>query len=169
MTAAGCSGRMRTPARSGSVTAYCPQRRNSGHAVQSCAIFSGTHMCGTIVKPILTKCEGWCVNAHSVAKPRAAAPAASSVTSRGPICRPRGVLIDDERPDFGDRLAERRQLGAADDRAVVLRDDETRRVLDDVVERAREQVPDLEVVRNQLVHRGARRPRRPAGMSTHGH
>ena len=56
-----------TPARSGSITAYWPQCRNSAHAVQSCAIFSGTQMCGTIVKPMLTKCDGSCVNAHSVA------------------------------------------------------------------------------------------------------
>ena len=33
------------------MTAYWPHRRNSGHDVQSCAIFSGTHMCGTIVNP----------------------------------------------------------------------------------------------------------------------
>ena len=66
------SGLTCTPARSGSVTAYWPQRRNSGHDVQSWAIFSGTHMCGTIVKPSLTKCDGWCVKAQSVAKPRAA-------------------------------------------------------------------------------------------------
>ena len=51
ITAAGRSGRTLTPARSGSITAYCPQCRNSAHDVQSWAIFSGTQMCGTIVKP----------------------------------------------------------------------------------------------------------------------
>ena len=62
-----------------SVTAYWPHRRNSGQAVQSCAIFSGTQMCGTIVKPSFTKCDGSWVKAQSVEKPRAAAPLESSL------------------------------------------------------------------------------------------
>ena len=57
----------------GSITACCPQRRKSAQPVQSCAIFSGTQMCGTIVKPMRTKCDGSCVNAHSVEKPLAVA------------------------------------------------------------------------------------------------
>ncbi len=113
-----------TPSRSGSVTAYWPQCRKSGHAVQSWAIFSGTHTCGTIVKPSLTKCEGWCVNAHSVANPRAAPRRRELRDQPRPNLVSALVLVNDERPDFGHGAAERRELRAGDHHAVAGRDNE---------------------------------------------
>ena len=49
-------------------------------------------------------------------------------------------LVDDERADFGDLGAERRQLAAADDGVVRDRDDEAAGVRLDVLERPRQQV-----------------------------
>ena len=63
------SGTAPRPWRSISRTAYWPQRRNRAHPVQSWAIFSGIQMCGTIVKPRRTKCDGSCVKAQSVEYP----------------------------------------------------------------------------------------------------
>ena len=84
-------------------------------AVQSCAIFSGTQTCGTIVKPRRTKCDGSCVNAHSVEKPRSRAGRRACVDQRDPMCWPRMRLVHDERAHLGDVGAERRELAAADD------------------------------------------------------
>ena len=89
MIAAGRSGPIVTPARSGSVTAYWPQRRKSEHEVQSFAIFSGTQMCGTMVKPMRTKCDGSWAKAESVQNPPAVPALAISLTSAGPMRRPR--------------------------------------------------------------------------------
>src|SRR5690606_41030885 len=50
--------------RSGSATAYCPHVRNFGQAWQSVAIFSGSQVCGTMVKPSRTKCAASCVKAQ---------------------------------------------------------------------------------------------------------
>ena len=61
----GGSTSVRRLARSSSRTiAYWPQLRNSGHELQSCAIFSGTQVCGTIEKPRRTKNAGSWANAH---------------------------------------------------------------------------------------------------------
>ena len=62
--------------------AYWPQLRNSGHEWQSCAIFSGTQVCGTIEKPRRTKNAGSCANAHRRVKPSRRARAARSSTIR---------------------------------------------------------------------------------------
>ena len=83
---------------------------------QSRSIFSGTHTCGTIVKPRRTKCDGSCVNAHSVAKPLRGAVGRELLDQLRTDVPAARVLVDDERADFGDLAAERRQLGAADDR-----------------------------------------------------
>ena len=77
------------------------------------------------------------------------------------MCRPRGVLVDDQRAHLGDAAAERRQLGAADDDAVALGDEEPGRAAGDILERARQQVPGLEVVHDQLVNGAPRRAALP--------
>ena len=102
--------------------------------MQSCAIFSGTQMCGTIVKPMRTKCDGSCVNAQSVENPPAVAVAATVRHELGADVAAAECLVDDERAHFGDLAAERRELRAADDRLVDLGDDEPRDVPLDVLE-----------------------------------
>ena len=109
----------RRAARSGSITAYWPQWRNSGQPTQSCAIFSGTQMCGTIEKPRRTKCDGSCVKAQSVANPLAARRRPERRRSAPARAAGRGSLVDDQRADLGDLAAERRELGAADQRVVL--------------------------------------------------
>ncbi len=162
MIAAGSSGPIVTPARRASITACWPQRRKSAQPVQSCAIFSGTQMCGTIVKPMRTKCDGSCVNAHSVENPLAVAVVATSRHELRTDVAAAERLVDDERAHFGDLAAERRQLGAADDGVVDRGDDEPRHVPLDVLDAPRQQVADLEVVRDEPVDgRHVRRTRGP--------
>ena len=130
--------------------------------MQSWAIFSGTHMCGTMVKPSLTKCDGWCVNAQSVAKPRAAPADASSVTSRGPIWFPRTCSSTTSDRTSATVLLNGASSAQRNHRPVVFGDDEAGRVRDDLVNRPGQQVPGFEVVGDQPVHcRGVRRGRLP--------
>ncbi len=79
-----------------------------------------------------------------------------------------GLLIDDQRAHLGDRPAQRRQLRASNDALIRLRDNETRGVFDDVVDRARQEVADLEIVRNQPVDVGRIGYVRPS-EAHHGH
>ena len=64
--------------------------------MQSCEIFSGTQMCGTIVKPMRTKCDGSCVKAHSVEKPLALPVVATLLTRSGPMSTPAERLGHDQ-------------------------------------------------------------------------
>ena len=142
MIAAGSSGPMVTPARRASITACWPQRRKSAQPVQSCAIFSGTQMCGTIVKPMRTKCDGSCVNAHSVENPLRGRRGRDLADELRTDVAAAERLVDDERAHLGDLAAERRQLGAADDGVVDRGHDEPRHVPLDVLDAPRQQVAD---------------------------
>ena len=104
-----------TPCRSGSATAYWPQRRNSAQPAQSCAIFSGSQACGTIEKPRCTKCDGSCVKAHRVANPARARAVGHRGHERRAGASPAAGCVDDQRANLRHVFAERRELRAADD------------------------------------------------------
>ena len=139
--------------RSGSATASCPQVRNLGHPTQSVAIFSGSHVCGTMVKPRRTKCVASCVNAQRVpnCSRRAVAPS-DSIKRRSEALAAMG-RIDHERADLGNGAAERRQFGAADERVAGHDHEEALRVATQILERARQQMALVEAGHDQRVHR----------------
>jgi hypothetical protein len=63
-------------------------------------------------------------------------------------------LIHDERPNLADVGTERREFRAPDHGAVAFGDDEPLRMRLDVVKRARQQMADAEIRRNQSVNGG---------------
>ncbi len=133
--------------------------------MQSCAIFSGTQMCGTIVNPMRTKCDGSCANAQSVENPPDRGGRGDSRHELRADVAAAECLVDDERAHFGDLAAERRELRAADDRFVDLGDDEPRDVPLDVLDASRQQMAGVEVVRDEPVD--GRRVRRTRGPQCH--
>ena len=149
MTAAGRSGPTRAPARSGSVTACWPHRRKSEQDVQSCAIFSGTQMCGTIVKPMRTKCEGSCANAQSVENPRSRPLGGHALDELRSDLAAAEPLVNHQRSHLRHVAAERREFSAAYDRVLDERHHEPRRVLTNVVEAPRQKMTCLEIVDDQ--------------------
>ena len=64
-----------------------------------------------------------------------------------------GLRVDGQRAHLGDLRAERRQLGAADDRPAAHRDDESRGVQRELVERPRQQMAFVEVRGDERVQR----------------
>ena len=122
--------------------------------MQSRAIFSGTHTCGTIVNPMRTKCDGSCVNAHSVDVSAADGRLGKMAHHRRSDLPSAVGLIHDQRSHFRHTGAERRELRAPDDRITRVRHDEAAGVLLEILDGPRQQVPDLEVLADQAMDGG---------------
>ena len=129
----------RTSDRARSTIAYWPQLRNSGHELQSCAIFSGTQVCGTIEKPRRTKNAGSCANAHRrgeavTARPRRQRPRPSARRGHGAALRG-STTSERTSATVCDSGASSAQPTMRSPAAEVDGDDEARRVDGQLVER----------------------------------
>ncbi len=122
--------------------------------LQSCAIFSGTQVWGTIEKPRRTKNAGSWANAVSL-------PIALATGANGQLfdhadadAETTRIAADDERSHFGDLRRQRRELRATNDLPAGHGHDKARRMDRELIERARQEPAFLEMGGNQRVQRG---------------